>query len=227
MACLTSVFYGRQFRSAFTLLPRHRHPSSYLALVLSGGYEEAGDRGRRQVGPGDVVMHGAFEAHLNRYHARGSEVLCLALPRRMEPGTAVMRVPDSDRVVRLAERDPKEAVRFLLTNAEPSPGCLLDWPDELARELARDPQLRLQDWARRHCLADATVSRGFRQVFGITPSAFRAQLRGRIAWQRVLGCGEPLAFIATDSGFFDQAHMTRTVRALTGRPPGAWRQPVK
>jgi AraC-like DNA-binding protein len=145
----------------------------------------------------------------------------------MEPGTAVMRVPDSDRVVRLAERDPKEAVRFLLTNAEPSPGCLLDWPDELARELARDPQLRLQDWARRHCLADATVSRGFRQVFGITPSAFRAQLRGRIAWQRVLGCGEPLAFIATDSGFFDQAHMTRTVRALTGRPPGAWRQPVK
>ena len=227
MACLTSVFYGRQFRSALTLLPRHWHPSSYLALVLSGSYEEAGDRGRYQVGPGDVVMHGAFEAHLNRYHARGSEVLCLALPRHAEPSTAVMRMGDPDRVVRLAERDPREAVRFLLAHAELQHGRMPDWPDQLAQDLAHDPGLRLQEWARRHHLAEATVSRGFRQVFGIPPSAYRAQLRGRIAWQKVVSCGEPLALIATDSGFFDQAHMTRTVRAVTSRSPGAWRKQIK
>jgi hypothetical protein len=77
------------------------------------------------IGPGDVVMHGAFEAHLNRYHARGSEVLCLALPRHAEPSTAVMRMGDPDRVVRLAERDPREAVRFLVAHAEPQHGCCL------------------------------------------------------------------------------------------------------
>jgi hypothetical protein len=58
-------FFGRQYRTGRTVLPRHRHESGYLALVLSGGYEEAGDRGRFHVHAGNVVLHGAFEAHMD------------------------------------------------------------------------------------------------------------------------------------------------------------------
>jgi C-terminal processing protease CtpA/Prc len=43
MNCCSPVVVGRQRRSALTVLQRHRHAESYLALVLSGGYEEAGD----------------------------------------------------------------------------------------------------------------------------------------------------------------------------------------
>jgi len=52
-------------------LARHVHAGSYAALVLSGRYEEAGDHGRFQVQVGDVVFHGRFEAHLNRFPAAG------------------------------------------------------------------------------------------------------------------------------------------------------------
>jgi AraC-like DNA-binding protein len=227
MCHLSPVFYGRQFRSGFTVLPRHRHGDSYLALVLSGGYEEAGDGGRHRVRAGHVVLHGAFEAHVNRYDAEGSEVLDLALPSWMEPSTALMQAPDPDTAVRLAERDPKEALAFLLETMKPMNSRPLDWPDELALAIARDPHLRLQDWARKRQLADATISRGFRQVFGVPPSAYRAELKGRLAWRQTASGSEDLSSIAARAGFCDQAHMTHAVRAITGRTPGAWRRDVK
>jgi AraC-like DNA-binding protein len=227
MNWLSPVFYGRQFRPGFTVLPRHRHHGSYVALVLSGGYEEVGDRGCLRVRAGQLVLHGAFEAHLNRYEAAGSEVLSLALPPWMNPSATVMQIADPDEAVRMAERDPEEAVAFLLATAKPLPTPIAHWPDELARALALNPNLRLRDWAKEHRLADATVSRGFRQVFGISPSAYRSQLRGTLAWRRALSGSEQLSSVAADSGFCDQAHMTRTVRAITGQTPGAWRRQVK
>lgn len=35
--------------------------------------------------------------------------------------------------------------------------------------------------------------------------------------------GTPLAVAAADAGFADQAHLTRTARALVGRTPGSLR----
>jgi len=102
-----------------------------------------------------------------------------------------------------------------------------DWPDMLADALTADPALRIGDWACDHGLADATVSRGFQQVYGVSPSAFRAQMRGRTAWRRILDADNALAELAYELGFADQAHMTRTVRAITGQPPSAWRTRVK
>jgi AraC-like DNA-binding protein len=227
MVCFDPVHFGRQRLTTRTGVQRHRHEESYLALVIDGGYEESGDRGRHHVAAGDVVMHGGFEAHLNRYDRSRSQVLNIALPTWMEPEHAVMQISDPDTAVRLAERDPREAAAFLFYAMKPRRMRLADWPDELAAALTVDPNMRLQDWARLRGLADATVSRGFRKVFGISPSAYRAQVRGRQAWRRVVEGAHSLASIAFDSGFSDQAHMTRTIRALTGRPPGQWRGQVK
>src|SRR5580658_7033487 len=119
MSRFCPTFFGRQYRGAYTVLPRHRHQHSYLALVVSGGYEEAGDRGRRQVCAGDVVIHGGFEAHLNRYNKKGADVLNLPLPTLMEPAAPFMRAPDPDTAVRLAERDPQGALEFLLATMTP------------------------------------------------------------------------------------------------------------
>jgi AraC-like DNA-binding protein len=227
MSCFCPTFFGRQFRGAFTVLPRHRHQHSYLALVVSGGYEEAGDQGRYRAHEGDVVIHGAFEAHLNRYDRTGAEVLNIPLPALIAPATPFMRAADPDAAVRLAERDPQEALDFLLSTMKPLPAQTADWPDDLATALLVDPELRLRDWAYLRGLAVATVSRGFRKVFGLSPSAYRAQARGRLAWSQMVSGNEPLSSVALNSGFCDQAHMTRTVHAITGKPPGVWRQQVK
>jgi AraC-like DNA-binding protein len=100
----------------------------------------------------------------------------------------------------------------------------MDWPDMLAADLLKNPQTRLDGWARAHGLAAETVSRGFRKVFGVSPAAFRAQARAQSAFARIVGNDAPLAAVAAEAGFADQAHMSRATKALTGRTPASWRR---
>ena len=224
MDIFASAAVKRERRPSLEYIPRHRHQSPYLALVLSGGYEEAGDYGRHRVGPGDIVLHGRFTAHLDRFSRAGAEILNLALPENFEPTFPFARVADADEAARLAERDPAKAVALLLKVARPAAPQPLDWSDELASRLIHDPGLALGGWAREHRLADETVSRHFRQIYGVAPKAFRAEARSRMAWKAILRGGRPLADLAFALGFADQAHMSRAVRAITGRPPSGWRE---
>src|SRR5271170_1539425 len=51
------VRLGRERWTSGLILPRHRHEQGYICVVLSGGFEEAGDCGRRIVRAGDVNCH--------------------------------------------------------------------------------------------------------------------------------------------------------------------------
>jgi AraC-like DNA-binding protein len=202
---------------------RHVHQQAYATLVLSGGYEEAGDLGRFQVAAGDVVFHDRFEAHSDTFPARGAEVLNLRLPTgcRYSPGMA--RAADPDSVARLAERDHREAVHLLVSTAAsitPQPG---DWADQLGAALIQTPSLQLSRWGETHGVTSWAISRGFVQAFGVTPEAFRARARARHALRSIETTGQPLASIAADLGFSDQPHMTRSIHALTGSTPRALR----
>lgn len=221
-----SVTLGFEQRPAWEVIPRHRHRGAYLSVILAGAYEEAGDRGRIRVRPGDMLIHGAFDSHLNRFPATGARILNLTLPDEIEPVTGLARSPEIDTAIGLAAHDPHAAAALLIGTAVPAIAHARDWPDLLAEALAADPSLRIGDWARECGLADATVSRGFRQVYGLSPSAFRAEVRGRRAWRRIVDAGPALTDLAYELGFADQAHMTRTVRAITGQPPRLWRAGV-
>jgi AraC-like DNA-binding protein len=202
---------------------RHVHSEPYAALVLSGGYEEAGDNGRFKVGAGSVVFHGSFEAHLNRFYAQGAMVLNLpaASGKYYPPGIA--RVADPDVVVRMAEKSSRTAADALISLVERCTFQIADWPDELAARLIECPSLKLSKWGEENGLAPWTLSRGFTQVFGISPEAFRARSRSRKALGLVRETRVPLTAIAAELGFADQAHMSRSVKKLTGIPPQLWR----
>lgn len=202
-------------------LPRHRHAEGYAAIVLSGAYEEAGDSGRRWVEAGDVIVHRAFEAHLNRVPGRGAETL--NLPLTDGALSAFGRVDDVDAIVRAAERDLREASALLLSQHRPQAPAPADWPDLLAQALTRAP-VQIGAWAREHGLSAEHVARGFRRAFGASPQAYGREARAQAALNDVLLDAAPLAQIAVDRGFADQAHMTRAIRALSGLPPGAWRR---
>lgn len=204
-------------------LPRHRHAESYAAVVLAGAYEEAGDAGRRRVAPGDVVIHRAFEAHLNRTPAAGAQVLNLPLPAGGLP--AFGRIDDLDGLVRAAERDLRDAAALLPDGLRPAEASRADWPDLLASALAKGDGGRLADWADRFGLSPAHLSRGFGKVFGVTPQRYRLEARTRAALADLAGPAA-LAEVAAAHGFADQAHMTRSIRAVTGRPPGAWKRSI-
>jgi AraC-like DNA-binding protein len=205
-------------------LPRHRHETGYLCVVLSGGFEEAGDCGRRIVRAGDVNCHGPFDAHCDRFLADGAETINFDLPDWADHPAAFCRVYDPDLIARTAERDYVAARESLLSMLEPVRCAARDWPDELAIDIRRHPDLCLTEWAESRAMAPASVSRGFRRVYEISPIAFRAQMRVRRAWRGLVNSDLPLATVAQDNGFADQAHMTRAVTMLTGQRPSQWRR---
>jgi AraC-like DNA-binding protein len=203
---------------AFERMPRHRHGEGYVALVLAGGYVEAGDRGRLRVEAGQAVVHGSYESHGNAFGGTGARVL--NLPAFAAPaGDALGHVDDADAVARLAERDAGEAAELLRQTFRPLAARLNDWPDLLAAALAADPNLGLTDWAGSMGIAPQSLSRGFRQAYGVSPKRYRLELRALQALRRLPGWQGSMAMLAAETGFADQAHLTHAIVALTGRPP--------
>lgn len=206
-------------------IPRHIHAAPYAAVVLAGGYEEAGERGRWRVEAGDVLVHAAFSAHWNPApnRAQAGRAMVLNLPLAAAPAFAVARIADPDALARLAERDPRAARALLAESWTPGRPARDDAPDLMAAALSDASDLAVEAWARDHGIARETAFRWFRQAYGVAPSRYRVEARARRAWGLITGTAAPLADIAAETGFADQAHMTRDVKALTGRPPGAWR----
>lgn len=207
----------------FERLARHRHREPFAAIVLSGGYEEAGDTGRHRVRAGDVVLHRAFESHSDAFGRGGAQVLVLPPPSAWT-GISRGRVDDPDQLARLAERDPGEAVAALAESLAPVPPQPIDWPDRLAQALRRDPDLCISQWAAACGLHPGSVSRGFRQLYGLTPQAFRLVQRTHRAIEAILGSAAALSDVAQACGFADQAHMSRAVRRLADASPAALRR---
>jgi AraC-like DNA-binding protein len=214
---------GREHWPPGAAVPRHIHDQGYAAIVLAGAYEESGSAGRVRLGPGDVILHQPFDAHLDRFASRGAVLFNLALPTAMARA-AIGTLADPDAILRHAETDPTTASALLLSQFIEAPRAAIDWPDLLAADILRNPSCRLDAWARAHCLAPATLSRGFLRVFGVTPAKFRSETRARLAFALIAKDDAALAGIATDAGFADQSHMTRAVTSLTGAPPASWRR---
>lgn len=63
------------------------------------------------------------------------------------------------------------------------------------------------------------LARGFRSAFGIAPHAYVVTRRLEVARDRILA-GVPLADVATEVGFFDQAHLTHRFKRFLGVTPG-------
>ena len=201
----------------------HIHRDAYAAVVLAGSYEEAGDNGRFKVQAGDVVFHDHFDGHLNRFPRSGAVVLNLSLNASDSFVSGVAQTADIDSVVRTARRSKQDATALLIEISQQKGCAALDWPDLLAADLKRTPSLRLGDWADRNGLAPRSVSRGFFQVFGISPEAFRLRCRTRKACNAIARQRQSLSDIAAACGFADQSHMTRSIRSMTGLRPEQWK----
>lgn len=204
---------------------RHCHDDGFVAIVLDGGYQEAGDEGRFNVRPGDALIHHAYESHLDHFDAQGARVLVLDLPAALAGRRQVRgRVADPDRLVHLAERDSRAAAEEFAGMFVAAPPTALDWPDLLADDLRRLEPFALAAWAEDKGVRAETLSRGFRAAYGCTPKVYRADVRARAALAAARAGEEAFAAIAHRLHFTDQSHMIHAVIGLTGATPGWWRR---
>jgi AraC-like DNA-binding protein len=200
------------------VLQRHRHDTAFLAIVLAGRYLEAGDTGRHRVEAGDVIIHEKHESHLDLIGAHGADVLVLpcATAANMAP---LGSLPDPDLVARTAERSLDDALAIVGHQIKPRPLRAEDWPDELAASLIQRPDLSLREWAESRGLHPGSLSRGFRQLYGLTPARFATTAKVRRALRGLSGGSSRLCDVAAGARFSDQSHMTRSMVKLIGVTP--------
>lgn len=183
--------------------------------------------GRIRATAGDLLLHPVLDCHANPMISRGVKLIRLYWPDTSAI-SGLYHLDDVDGIARSAEKDFRQAALFLQETLRKT--CLSasrkrdDWPDLLAAALTQDTALVISDWAEANGLARETVSRGFAAAYGIAPTVFRAEWRARAAWLRIARRTDRLCTIAMETGFADQAHMTRWVHRITGAPPTAWRQ---
>lgn len=221
MAALLKQPCSRQ--SELSTAGRHGHRQAYAAILLSGSYLEAGPMGRLTMLPGDVLIHEAFERHFNRKSTPKLEILNITLPDA--PGYSFFaRLRDPDAMVRLAEHDRFEASRQLPDQLLPAHfEAANDWTDLLQAAIEADPTLMLQEWAHALGVSPSTIGRGFAAHYGVSPSRYRLEAKTRCALLAIAKTRQPLAQIAADAGFADQAHMTRAICLYTGATPSLLR----
>lgn len=223
------ISIGREQLAPDHCLPRHRHLMPYAILAIAGRFDQDGYAGRVQVNPGDLLIQPTLDAHANRMQS-GCGATILRLPWSDVDGLGgVYALADPDAIVRAAERDLDEAAHLAREQwaralARPAQA---DLPDQLAADLTRGRVTSLRRWSESAGVARETVARGFSAAFGVSARQFRAELRARDAWLAIVRTRDSLAAIAAETGFADQAHMTRSVRALTGASPSAWRRDLR
>jgi AraC family transcriptional regulator len=83
---------------------------------------------------------------------------------------------------------------------------------------------RVADLARLASLSESHFATLFKEVFHITPMGYYRRLRLQRAQQLLATTSTPLADIALQLGYTDQAHFTRSFTAAFGVSPAKHRQ---
>jgi len=67
------------------------------------------------------------------------------------------------------------------------------------------------------------LARAFHEHYGVSVTRYLRSVRARRALSLITSTKLGLSYIAAESGYADQSHLTREIRALTGSTPGAFR----
>jgi len=141
---------------------------------------------------------------------------------RVRPGLGAALVECESELQRLVGRDGceeptqlghLEALVVSATSASAPPGLVQEFV-AVARSTAGSHRLTTPSTG----AAERALQRACRRWLGLSPKAF---LRIERAWaaRRAIREGQPLAAVAADLGYADQAHLTREIRQLLGVTP--------
>jgi AraC-like DNA-binding protein len=208
----------------------HRHERAQVSLLLAGGYVEDSEKGRaRADGPGLSRKPGGFE-HQNRFGDAGALILSLNVDATPASGPYfVARGPEGlgGRALRRMADDGTAIAALAgslpggITPPSPPPS---PWLTEAHDRLLAESGLTIGALAGTFGLHPVRFARVFREAFAQSPTAARQNRRAARAIDRLIRSGTPLAGIAADEGFSDQAHLSRVISHVTGWSPGRLRR---
>lgn len=221
-------------------VPEHDHPHDGLAVLLGGSLEEQHDGRWQPLGAGRVLRQFRGRAHSLRIGPRGAHVFRLRfrldadLPERAPLFAPPALLPVMQRLYALFA-DPSTPMTALA-------GWMLDAEQNLKREARRARTApRWMDEAEHllagHALAGdigrvaealgvsrSHLNRSFHQQHGCNPAEWLRRRRVFSACQPLRDSRKPIAEIALELGYADQAHFSRVFRQSVGMTPLRYRQ---
>lgn len=232
-------------------LGAHAHIRHGLVLLCEGTLRLQLGRSRVEAHPGQALVLPAETEHLERPVDGRVRCLLIEIPAESEFDGAVSAFGDGPRTVprieqQLAERlaarmsdrsdlgrkalaaDAYEAM--LMVQQDRDEKTLSDAaPAWLGRviERLRAPGIErpgLGELAREARVTPEHLARTFRRFTGMTVGGYLRCLRLLDAARALRESESPLAAVARSTGFSDQSHMTRQMRAYLGVTPGQYRK---
>jgi AraC family transcriptional regulator len=222
-----------------TRLPQHAHEQPFVTIVVAGGLREA-SRGRTlSCGLHDMLVHAPGERHVNDFP--GPRTRCLSVLGAAFDQSALLDSPAASAIAIKVLREFREpdALSPLVVES-----AMLELYVAAARhaEGGRAPRwlrqvraaiegrfqepLTLSELARSVDVHPGHLARAFRRHYGATVGELIRELRVAYARRR-LETAAPLQDIASDAGFADQSHFTRTFRRATGMTPAQYRRALR
>ena len=228
--------------------PPHTHDAWTLFIVDQGAIRYDLERQARGAEPSMVtvlpphVVHDGRPATTAGFRKRvvyletsvlGEHLIGPAVDRPVIPDRTLRQdVSDLHGALACAD-DTFEAETRLAFVAERIRGSLGEWTPEAPEISSRAMADRLRAYLDAHAFESVSMAgaaaelgagptrlaRAFSDAFGIPPHVYLVGRRLDAARDRILE-GQPLADVATEVGFFDQAHLTRRFRRFLGTTPG-------
>lgn len=230
-------------------LPWHWHDGATICCVLEGGFTERVPGVVMSCTPSSVKIMPAGERHCNEFNAGTVHGLMVEVSgRRMEAWGSASRPLQERRHIQggpapqlgrrichelsLGDAASKIAIEGLLLElvalglrSEPGgqrPGWLVR-----AAEMLRDEFRSIESLAAvaRACgVHPVTLSRGFKQHYGVTAGEYLRRARLDHAATLLVESSLPLTQVALAAGFADQAHFSNVFRRYYATSPGRYRK---
>lgn len=151
----------------------------------------------------------------------------LRAPHLVEAGVRLFAtLTDDGRSV--AEREAAVVAFVARLDGELAPGALRDAVAPKVEKVAHyidahyADALPLQDLCGTANLSGSYLIRAFKKRYGVAPHEYQTNRRIQVAKAR-LRAGAPIAQVAVDVGFADQAHFQRVFKRMTAATPGQYR----
>jgi len=218
----------------------HYDDAPRISLLLHGGYAEETGRGGITAAPGDVLIKGNEVRHENRFGRDGALLASIAIAEddhQRLPAAWVLQsdgetLADATTMMEAALAGSRAglaaAVFSILARLQPEEkkrGTAPRWIGVLKSDLeeAGFETVDVAARARAAGVHPAYASALFRRHVGasITCHARFHAVRRATA---MLGGAMSLKDVALAAGFYDQSHMNRSFKRVTGRTPAAWRR---
>jgi AraC family transcriptional regulator len=228
--------------SSHDRVPPHKHINDYVCIVVAGGFAEHSGDSWRDRPAGSFFVHRAGETHRDEFGPAGATCLSLHFDTAQGGPQLEGACSRSTRVAvdtlafeLVADSRDELAVASLsaeiMSSLESQDDVRHDrgsWIDHIVEAISEEPVRRwslreLAEIAGRH---PVHVAKSFREKTGISLGAFQ-RLRRLTRLSLALRKEQtPLAMLATDFGYCDQAHMNAEFRAAFGMSPGKFRRDV-